>query len=174
MMGASTFERLFVQHLAEPATAVGFERWGKELWLDGPRGMRAAVIRTEARSTWPFELTLVLGHECLRDFEDRVPAPKTRNPSEWPIKIAPSKAADLLKRRWRYESHNLGRWPSDVMDDVAAIDQLQQIGMALTGTFPDVADVITPEAVRQQLAKRGEDAWCELRWVADYDAHLGG
>lgn len=169
-MDAGTFERLFVQHVTEPSVAVGFERWGKGLWLDGPHGMRAAVLRTESRYTWPFELTLVVGHDCLRDFEDRNPAPRSRNPSEWPIKIAPSDAAGLLKRRWRYEPHNLGRWPSDVMDDAAASEQLQQIGRALTTAFPDVADVLTPVTVRSQVAKRGEDAWCERRWIADYDA----
>ena len=53
--------------------------------------------------------------------------------------------------------------------DETAADQLREICRALTTTFPAVVDVLTPAVLRKQLARRGEDAWCERRWIEDYD-----
>jgi len=170
-MDAATFEGLFVEHVLAPASTVGFERWGKGLFFEDPTGWRAAVVRTEGYNLWPFRLTMVIGHAGLRDFEDVTPAPKRQYPSEWPIKLAPSAAGDLLKRRWRYRPYNTGLhgWPGDTFADDTAARQLQQIGRALGSTFPAVVDALTPSAIRKQIAKRGEDAWCERRWIEDYD-----
>lgn len=170
-MDAATFDRLMVQHLVEPLAPLGFERWGKSLFYEHPDGMRAGVVRTEGRNIWPFRLTLAIGHARLRDFQDRVPAPRTTDLNQWPIKVAPSSATDLLKRRWRYRPHNRGLhgWPGDVFADETTADQLRQIRIALTATFPAVVDVLTPAVLRKQLVRRGEDAWCERRWIEDCD-----
>jgi len=58
---------------------------------------------------------LIARHVCLRDFDDRVPPPRARKPSEYPVKAAPSKAKSLVKR-YRYEPYNLGTFPEDMMD----------------------------------------------------------
>ena len=80
-MRAADFDALFNRVLVEPLARVGFEPWGKSLWLVDA-GLRAAILRTELRSGWPFELTLVIGHDCLRDFDDHLPPPRSRNVQE--------------------------------------------------------------------------------------------
>lgn len=172
-MDAASFEERFRVLVAEPATTVGFERWGKDLWFERD-GLRAAVLRTEPRHQWPFRLTLVVGHNCLRDFDDRRPPPRSREPSEYPVKIRPSDAQSLVRRlrRWRYEPYNLGRSPGDEMDDQHVDRQLEVIGTALVKAAPQLADRLTPRAVLDELTKRGEAAWAEQRWIEDYRAHL--
>ena len=71
-MDAATFDRLLVEHLVEPGSPLGFERWGKSLWYEHPDGMRAGVVRTEGRNLWPFKLTLAIGHAGLRRLPARV------------------------------------------------------------------------------------------------------
>jgi hypothetical protein len=163
---AVDFDVLFARYVADPAATVGFERWGTSLWFSRG-GLRAALLRTELRGTWPFELTLVLSHDCVRDFEGRAPAPRSRNTSVWPVKLQPSRAEDFLER-WRYQPWNTGRVPADTMSDRKTDALLDAIGRALTRTFPRVTDVLTPAAMLDQLVRYGEDAWCEQRWIADY------
>lgn len=169
-MDADSFEEGFRLLVAEPALAAGFERWGKGLWFERD-GLRAAVLRTELRHQWPFRLTLVAGHDCLRDFDDQRPPPRSRNPSEYPVKIRPSDAASLV-RRYRYTPYNLGRWPSDEMDDRDLEGQLRAIGSALANAAPMLADRLTPRVVLDELLARGEEAWVEQRWIEDYRTYL--
>jgi hypothetical protein len=84
-MDAATFGAYFEELVLPPALDVGFEPWGKSLWMERD-GLQVGVLRTELRNTWPFQLTLVVRHDCLRDFEDRVPPPRSRNVSEYPVK----------------------------------------------------------------------------------------
>jgi hypothetical protein len=130
-------------------------------------GLRVAVLRTERYHMWPFSFTLVAGHDCLRDFDDRRPPPRSRNPSEYPVKAKPSDAKRLLKR-YRYEPHNLGRWPADEMDDRHLPRQLSRIGGALQEAGPLLHRRLTPEVVLRELERHGEGAWAEARWMEDY------
>ena len=170
-MEASRFDGLFVRHVVGPAERAGFARWGKGLWFER-QGLRAALLRTELRYIWPFAFTLVVGHDCLRDFDDRLPAPRSRNPSEWPVKLRPSLARDLVDG-WTYLPWNTGRWPADTMEDKVVAEQLAAIGDALAASFPEVIEHLTPAAVVQQLRRNGDSAWCERRWIADYVAAEG-
>ncbi len=167
---ADAFESLFSQHVAEPARAVGFERWGKRLWFERD-GLRAALLRTELRNVWPFELTLVVGHSCLRDFKGRQPAPRSGSPSEYPVKIKPSQT-ERLTTGYRYVPHNLGRPPSDVLGDDTADAQLRQIGAALVEHLPSLSSCLTPQKVLAAIRRDGENAWCEQRWIDDYKTEL--
>ncbi len=49
------------------------------------------------------------------------------------------------------------------------VQHLPGPAQAIESTFPAVVDVLTPSAIRTQIAKRGEGAWCERRWIEDYD-----
>jgi hypothetical protein len=167
---ADVFESLFSRHVAEPAQAIGFERWGNRLWFERD-GLRAALLRTELRNVWPFKLTLVVGHSCLRDFKDRQPAPRSASASEYPIKIKPSQTAQLTTG-YRYVPHNLGRWPSDVMGDDTVDAQLQQMGATLAEHLPNLSRILTPQKVLAAIRRDGENAWCEQRWIDDYKAEL--
>lgn len=164
---AAEFDSLFRTHVVEPLRTVGFERWDSSLWFEDS-GLRAAVLRTELRSTWPFKLTLAVGHDCLRDSQDRLPAPRSRNPSDYPIKLEPSAARSLLGR-WRYVPYNLGRFPADELTDGKVADQLLDVRSALADTFPGLLTTVTPDAVLRQLKQHGEGSWCERRWIADYE-----
>jgi hypothetical protein len=171
-MLAADFEVLFGRYVAAPARAVGFEFWGKDLWYES-EGVRAALLRTELRHTWPFQLTFVLGHSCLRSFDDELPAPPSRNASEYPVKAAPAELKTLAKR-FRYHPSNLGHHPQQTMREGRVDRQLDQVGQALVHWFPIAAQRITPTVLRDQIARYGEAAWCEKRWVEDYDRHLAG
>ena len=163
---ATKFSEHFEELVAEPARRGGFESWGKGLWMQHD-GVRVAVLRTETRNIWPFRFTLVAGHDCLRDFDDRCPPPRSPNPSEYPVKTRPSDARRLLKR-YRYEPHNLGRWPADEMDDGHLRRQLSEIGGVLEEVGPQLPRCLTAEIVLRELERNGEGAWAEARWIEDY------
>ncbi|WP_417541271.1 hypothetical protein [Microbacterium maritypicum] len=156
--------------MAAPAQTVGFERWGKRLWYEQD-GLRVVLLRTELRNSWPFKLTLAVGHSCLRDFDGRQPAPRSASPSEYPIKIKPSQTA-YLTDKYRYVPLNLGRWPSDVMSDDTAEAQLQQIGAALAEHVPSLSRELTPQRMVASIKRYGQNAWCEQRWIDDYTTEL--
>jgi hypothetical protein len=173
-MDAATFGAYFEELVLPPALDVGFEPWGKSLWMERD-GLQVGVLRTELRNTWPFQLTLVVRHDCLRDFEDRVPPPRSRNVSEYPVKAPPSKAKAVAKR-YRYRPYNLGSYPSDMMDlggDRANVSRtLGKIGRALAEGVPQFAERLTPEALLREIERRGEGAWAEARWIEDYRRFL--
>ena len=56
------------------------------------------------------------------------------------------------------------------MEDKVVAEQLAAIGDALAASFPDVIEHLTPSSVVQQLRRNGNSAWCEKRWIADYEA----
>ncbi len=109
-MDAATFSGHFEDLVVGPALEVGFERWGKSLWMEQD-GLQVAVMRTELRYTWPFKLTLLARHDCLRDFKDRVPPQRSQGPSEYPVKSPPSQARSLIDN-YRYTPYNLFGFPA--------------------------------------------------------------
>lgn len=56
------------------------------------------------------------------------------------------------------------------MDDELVAEQLDAIAQALAESFPDMVEHVTPAVMLQQLRRNGESAWCEQRWIADYEA----
>jgi hypothetical protein len=169
-MKAAEFEMLFDEHVATPAASVGFERWGKDLWFERD-GVRAALLRTELRYIWPFEFTLVIGHSCLRDFDDSLPAPRSRDVSEYPIKLRPSDAVGL-RHGLQYKPWNLGKYPQEMMQDGIVEEQLMRIGRVLVDSAPRFVCDVASEVVLAALLRDGEGAWCEQRWIEDYRNHL--
>jgi hypothetical protein len=118
-----------------------------------------------------FELTAVITHTFLRDFDDRRPAPWSRNPSEYPIKMKPGEISNLLNG-FRYEPWNLGRVPRDQMADSTVADQLRHIGQELVACLPLLPGLLTPQVMVDAIHAGGEDAWCEKRWLEDYIERL--
>ncbi len=171
-MRSEEFGALFGPLVVEPLVEVGFEPWGKSLWFTAD-GLRAALLRTDRRYVWPFQLTLVVGHDCLRDFEERLPAPRSRNVSEWPVKWQPSQATQLGTARWRYTPWNLGTYPQDTMVDGTVAEQLREIANALIEAMPRLLVSVSPEQVLRRLHGQQSPAWCERRWIDDYERHLG-
>jgi len=147
--------------------AVGFERWGKSLRWQHESGLRAAVLRTDRRYTWPFELTLVVGHTCLRDFEDRLPPHWSRGVPEYPVKARPSQATRLLVD-FRYQPWNNWHCPRDQMADAIVEQQLEAIGQEVARCAPLLPKALTPGLLAEQIRNHGENAWCERRWIEDY------
>ena len=165
-MKAVEFDPLFQELLAAPFAAIGFEAWGKSLRWERDE-LRVALLRTELRNDWPFEFTLAVRHVFLRDFDDRKPAPWSRNPSEYPFKLLPSRVSSLLIDP-RYEPMNLGRYPGEAMSEVAVVDQLSTIADELVRCVPLLPRALTPAVVLEAIERHGEDAWCERRWIEDY------
>lgn len=165
-MDATTFSEHVEQLVVEPARRGGFEPCGKGLWMQRD-GLRVAVLRTELRYIWPFQFTLVAGHDCWRDFDDRCPPPRSRNPSQYPVETRPSDARRLLKG-YRYSRTTVGRWPADEMNDRHLRRQLSQIGGALEEVGPLLPRCLTAEIVLRELERKGEGVWAEARWIEDY------
>ena len=164
---AADFDLLFDSLVVEPTASAGFQRWGSGLWFE-VGGLRAALLRTELRHTWPFAFTLVVGHTCLRNFVGQTSA-RSRNVSEWPIKVRPSQAPELATAGWRYRPYNLGRYPQDRMTAGEVQSQLAAIERGLSATFPAIVDQLTHTLMVEQLKRNGEQAWCEMRWIEDYE-----
>ena len=76
---------------------------------------------------------------------------------------------------WRYEPHNLGRWPADVVpypdwssDQISQF--LAQIGENLAAVLPGLHVALPAERMLERLRHDGEDAWCEQLWIADLES----
>lgn len=173
-MKAAEFDPLFQRLVARPLAEKGFEPWGKSLFFQQD-GLRAALMRSELRSTWPFAFTLLVSHDCLRDFDGRMPAPKSRVVNEWPIKMNPLDAPSLLGK-WTYRPYNLNHGPKLEMRDGLVPEQLAEITRSIQATFPAVIPKLTPSVMLAQLRehgdilKDGQQAWCERQWIEDYRA----
>jgi hypothetical protein len=169
-MDAASFDALFQRYVVRPACAVGFEPWGKSLRYES-HGLRAALLRTDLRYTWPFAFTFVAAHSFVRDFDDRLPFPWTREPNPYPVKLRPTATPALLDG-YRYEPDHLKFWPQDEMVDGTVEAQLDQIGRALVTTGPELPSVLAPDIVLRQLIAGSRGAWAEERWIADYQGAL--
>jgi hypothetical protein len=174
LVDAATFNGWFDELVVRPTQQVGLEPWGKSLWMERD-GLQVALIRTGRPAIWPYSLTLIARHVCLRDFDDRMPPPRSRNASEYPVKVAPSQAKSLVKR-YRYKPYNLGKFPDDLMDpwgDERKVRRLlEKIGRTLADVVPVLPDCLTPEVVLREIERHGEGAWVEARWIEDYRKFL--
>ena len=88
------------------------------------------------------------------------------------MKWRPSEADRLALRNWRYEPWNLGTYPSDVMEDGSVAEQLQSISTAVLRAMPRLHKTASPEQVLKRLRRESPPAWCEARWIGDYERHL--
>jgi hypothetical protein len=161
------YHELFLELLAEPVAALGFELWGKSLLLEEGL-LRVAVLRTETRNDWPFQYTLMVGHTCLRDWKDRMPAPPSRAPSDWPIKAAPSRARELAGP-FRYEPDLDRPLVHDEMDETRLEEQLTDMADALVAAVPAFPETLHPEIVLRELRRHTTGFWTERRWIEDYE-----
>lgn len=161
------YHERFLELLAGPVEALGFEPWGKSLLLEEGL-LRVAVLRTETRNDWPFRYTLLVGHTCLRDWKDRLPAPPSREPSDWPIKAAPSQARELAGP-FRYEPDLVSSWPHDEMDETRLEQQFTDMADALLAAVPAFPETLHPEIVLQELRRATTGFWTEQRWIEDYE-----
>lgn len=165
---AGEFDGLYDEHVRRPATAVGWEPWGKSRLRIAYGPVRAALVRTELRHTWPFELTFLASHECIRDFKD-VRGGFPSEPSEWVVKANPGELSQMTKR-WRYSPHNLGHVPALQMSDRNAAKQLRVVGADLVAITPVLEEVFESTRLLDELRRHGENAWCEQRWIEDLTA----
>lgn len=164
-MRAEAFEALFDELVRRPAASVGWEPWGPSRIRIARGAVRAALVRTELRNAWPFELTFLATRSDLRDLAGN-PSDFPREPNDWLVKADPAELR-RWRRGWTYEPHNLGNVPTQTLSDRAAKRHLRRIGEDLTTIAPMLEVLFSRQHVLQELQIRGEGAWCETRWIED-------
>jgi hypothetical protein len=176
VVATTEFNAIYDEIVAAPLVAIGAQQKGRRVFYED-RNLAAALFRTELRYQSPVKLTLVIRHRFLRDRQERIPEQPPTEPSDYPVKIAPSHAEAILSPQWRYQPHNLGRWPSDTIpypqwSTAQLRAALTPIGECLEALLPDLCDLLTPQRMLEQLRANGEDAWCERLWIADLEAKV--
>lgn len=164
-MNAAEFEALFDDLVRQPALEAGWEPWSKTRLRIAQGPVRAALVRSELRHTWPFKLTFLASHERVRDFDDAAGG-FPPNPNEWVVKSNPLALKKAIKR-YRYQPFNLGTIPGHTFSDRRAPKDLRSIGKEIVAAVPILERAFSAEALLAQLRQHGEGAWCEQRWIED-------
>ena len=176
-MDTQSFNALFLEELAEPLRDHGLDRVGKGHTLRFLRGANdLRLLRLGGRLQVPGAMVTVIcfRHNFLRPVNGDDPSATTLYAGDFPRKHAVADFDSAPERGPAYRPHNLGRWPRDVFpyadaseDDVRRHLTLLREAFA-TRILPWAAKV-TPEHEFAQLRANGEGAWCERRWIEDYE-----
>ena len=179
-METGRFNTLFIEELAAPLRPHGVERFGKGhtlRFLHGEADLR--LLRLGGRMHVPGAMVTVLCflHSLHRpvngDDPDRAilyaeDFSRTHVISDFDM--APEHGPD-------YQANNLGRWPRDTFHYADATEtdvrrHLAALRESFVSRILPWAAAVTPEHELAQLRANGEGAWCENRWIEDYERWL--
>ena len=111
------------------------------------------------------------------NFDVDDPVAFTLEANDYPYNLSMQEFAEPTMGQPRYQSMNLGRWPRhsycfEGVDPKVVRRDLTFLKDLLVDKVVPWASQMTPDIVAAQIKKHGEGAWCERRWLEDYDAHL--
>ncbi len=176
----SDFATLFEECVEAPLTQKGFQRYKKTKTLIFTNGItQVALIRLGGKFSRPGCITqsLCFRHTFLRPIDVDDPVAFTLEANDYPYNLSMQEFAEPTMGQPRYQSMNLGRWPRhsycfEGVDPKVVRRDLTFLKDLLVDKVVPWASQMTPDIVAAQIKKHGEGAWCERRWLEDYDAHL--
>lgn len=179
------FDLLFEECVEFPLRKEGFHRYKKTKTLVMTRGdAQLSLIRLGGRRTRPGHVAQIIcfRHIFLRPTQgdDLVvddPVEFTLEPSDYPFKLLPRDFTRFTLMRPRYRPLNLGlgeydlyRFEDKTSDRVRR--DLTRLRDILVNEALPWSSQMRPWVVAEQIKRYGEKAWCEMRWLADYEAHM--
>lgn len=181
-MKSEEFNNLFGQEFAKPLSQSGFEYVGRGQtlkYLKGNNELR--LIRLGGRLSRPGAMVSVIcfRHIFLRPVSTDEPNPKAVFTQDFSRKQVFQDFRGFLKPRPNYRPNNSGRWGRDTFEYGGSSEndvrlRLRALRKLFTNRIMPWANSITPEGELDQIKEFGEQAWCEMRWIEDYEDFLSG
>ena len=180
LMDHLDFNSLFDQEFANPLIEQGFSFVGKGKTLMLERDNRdLRIIRVGGKSPHPgiMKSVICFRHSFLRLVSSDDTKTKTLIVDDFPRKLTFDDFDTVLKPTFNYRPNNSGRWPVhefaygvQTESDVAA--RLRKLLELVEKCVLPWMNSLTEESELEQLRLYGEKAWCEKRWIEDYEQYV--
>lgn len=179
-MTLDEFAALFEECVEFPLSREGFERFRKTKSLVLTRDYtQVSLIRLGGKLTRPGCTAQIIcfRHTFLRPIDTEHPVEFTLRPSDYPYKWRLRNFGGFAIKGPRYRPENLGKWKVDRYCFESRTRQEVQKDLTrhkdtLINKVLPWSSRLTPFVAAEQIRKYGEDAWCEKRWIEDYERHL--
>lgn len=179
-MQSTEFNGLFTAEFTEPLIERGFQIVGRGSSIHHVDGTRELLILRQggrlarqgvARSVICFR------HTFLRPIESDDHAKKSVHVEDCPRKLTFDEFDGWFRRARNYQPQNSGRWR---IHDIKYADlDSRQLSSCLKKLRTIVIERVLPwtqslteEGELSQIKRFGENAWCEQRWIEDYENFL--
>ena len=173
-MDKETFDTLFEEQVARRLARSGFTSKGKTLHLSDSH-ITVALIRLGGRMSVPGSISHILcfRHSFLRDRSEQVPKAAPTEVFDYPYKFKPLEGVQgELAYRPQNLSYDYERLVWDKVDESSVRQKLDRMADVVEDRFLPWAKALLPTTAKSEIEQRGEDAWCERMWIADYAANL--
>jgi hypothetical protein len=179
-MQSNEFNSLFTAEFAEPLIEHGFKMVGRGSSMHHIDDNRELLILRQggrlarqgmARSVICFR------HTFLRPIESDDPAKKSINVEDCPRKLTFDNFDGWFRPALNYRPENSGRWRvHDInyaeLSSVNLSASLRKLRTAVIKRVLPWTQSLTAEGELSQIKRFGENAWCEQRWIEDYENFL--
>lgn len=179
-MQSEEFQSFFKTEFAEPLIKHGFQMIGRGSSMHHVDGNRELLILKQggrlarhgfARSVICFR------HTFLRPIENDDPAKKSIYVEDCPRKLTFDDFGGWFRPVLNYRPENSGQWRIHDIN-FAEVDaeklraHLKKLLTTVTERVLPWAQTLTEEGELLQIKRFGENAWCERRWIEDYENFL--
>ena len=179
-MDRQEFDNLFGREFAQPLIERGFEMVGRGpsmRFLDGNREL--LILRQGGRLARPgFARSVIcFRHTFLRPIESEDPQKTPIHVEDCPRKLIFDDFEGWFRPRLTYIPENSGRWRIHDLqysqaDKRKIAVQLERLVTTVTKRILPWAQSLTEMGELSQIKEFGENAWCEKRWIQDYERFL--
>ena len=180
-MDHQEFNSLFDEEFAHPLAEMGFAFVRKTKSLRYLSGTRDLWIK-RVGGKWPHpgmaKTAICFRHSFLRPVSSDDPKSATLIVNDFPRKLTFNDFDGWLMPSLTYRPENSGRWETSDFKygdetEKAVRKRLRKMKGLVEKRILPWANSLTEHGERSQIAKFGEQAWCEKRWIEDYRSHTG-
>ena len=179
-MDTLEFDNVFNEEFAYPLLEAGFSFVGKGKTLKYTQGYNELrIIRVGGRLLRPgiMRSALCFRHTFLRPVRDENPTQTTIYVEDCPRKLTIQEFSGWIAGSLNYRPENGGRWRYDEVEyanfsEREVRNRLRALCDIVTDRVIQWSHSLTPEGELAQIKKYGEQAWCELRWIEDYERFI--
>lgn len=179
-MNHQEFKEQFDQAFAKPLCENGFSLVGRGKTLQFQNGNRELrIIRQGGRAERPgiWRSVICFRHTFLRPINSDDPNQQSLSVSDFSRKLVFQDFDGWRQTVLNYRPENSGRWK--IHDFHYANSETHNVRMRLQELTKIVekrvlpwARTLTEKNELEQIRKHGEQAWCERRWIKDYEDFL--
>ncbi|MEO1731391.1 MAG: hypothetical protein AAFR64_11700 [Pseudomonadota bacterium] len=174
-MEKAEFEAQFDETVTKRLVQLGFNQNGRSLSFLNEH-TTLTLFRLGGRMSRPgcISLLLCFRHSFLRDLEGYVTTTTPLNIFDYPYKFRPLKDRHLplayRPQNLNYEYERI-RWEG--VDKSVVLSALDRLSTNIKDHFFPWSQSISAKEAMSEIEKRGENAWCEGKWIEDYVSHVG-
>jgi hypothetical protein len=179
-VNTAEFRDCFKLEFAKPLVDAGFEFVGRGQtlrYLNGTRDLRILRLGGRLARVGAIRSVVCFRHSFLRPVNSDDADQISLSTEDFPRKMTFGDFSNGASTGPRYRPQNRGRYDIDTFDYAdQGKDQvrarLAALRSVVVGQILPWADTLTAAGELDEIRRFGEGAWCELRWIEDYQAYL--